>query len=133
MEYDEGTKLILKGLGCTIVKVEDYMSDIVKNAKKIEALIEAIKIEGKRSEELIEQKAITAADYDKEVAIGVITQKDKGVAATLIPTIVKGDASLKLLDKIKAEEMLKAHWKRLEYLQAQMNGYQSINKYLEST
>ena len=102
-------------------------------ASQIEAVIEAIKTEGKLSVGLIKAEAETMRDYDKEVAISSAGHKIAGMAITMIKDQAKGDASDLLFKMIVAQKTLKAHWERLKYLQAQLNGYQSIYKHLEST
>jgi len=129
--FDEGTKAILNGLNCTIVKVE-FMTPL-DVAQQIELLIKAISLEGKRSKDLIQAKADTARVYDKAIAVRSVELRTEGVPATLIDKQSKGDASQLLSEKIVAEESLKAHFCRLDYLKAQLNGFQSINRHLDST
>ena len=102
-------------------------------AKQIEAVIEAIRAEGGRSEALIQSKAETMRVYDKAIAVTSATLRGGGMPATLIKDQAKGDASQLMCEMIVATETLKAHFARLEYLKAQLNGYQSINRHLEST
>lgn len=102
-------------------------------AKQIEALIVTIREEGKLSTSLIQAKADAMRVYDKALATTSAKYKLEGLPATLIGTQAKGDASQLLCEKIVAEESLKAHWERLKYLQAQLNGFQSINRHLDST
>lgn len=102
-------------------------------ARDIQAIIDTIKTEGKLSEGLILAKASAMRDYDKCVATRSVRHKDSGMAITMIKDQAKGDASDCLYAKIVAEETLKAHWERLKYLQAQLNGYQSIFRHLDST
>ena len=105
----------------------------IEVARHIESIIAAITLEGKRSTELIEAKAESSRVYDKALAVRAAEMKIKGMAATLIDRQAKGDASQLLSEMIVATESLKAHWKRLDYLQAQLNGFQSINRHLDST
>ena len=102
-------------------------------ARDIQAIIDAIKAEGTLSAGLIQTKASAMRDYDKNIATRSVRHKADGMAITLIKDQAKGDASECLYAKIVAEETLKAHWERLKYLQAQLNGYQSIYKHLDST
>lgn len=105
----------------------------VEVARHIQSIIAAITLEGKLSTDLIEKKADAARTYDKALAVRAAAMKIEGMAATLIPAQAKGDASQLLSELIIATESLKAHWKRLDYLQAQLNGFQSINRHLDST
>jgi len=102
-------------------------------ALSIEKLIGAIRDEGKLSKDLILAKAESARDCDKALAVAIITLKDAGVPTTIVEKQAKGKCADALLNKIVAEESLKAHWERLKYLQAQLNGYQSINRFLDKT
>jgi hypothetical protein len=102
-------------------------------ASQIESIIDAIKLEGKQSVELIKAEAETMRDYDKQLAISSAGHKVAGMAITMIRDQAKGDASDCLYKMIVAQKSLKSHWERLKYLQAQLNGYQSIYRHLEVT
>lgn len=107
--------------------------EAVAVAKQIESIIEAIKVEGKRSEELVQDKADKMRLYDKAIALKELQYKNDSMAVTLISHQAKGDASQLMCEMIVAQESLKAHWHRLEYLKAQLNGWQSIFRMLEHT
>ena len=109
------------------------MSTPLDIAKKIESVIEAIKVEGKRSDDLIQIKADSMRVYDKAIAVNSAVHKSHGMAVTMIKDQAKGDASQLLCEMIVAQEALKAHFCRPDYLKAQLNGYQSINRHLDST
>ncbi len=107
--------------------------EIQEVAAQIEKAIEAIKVEGQRSILLIKNEAESMRDYDKQVAVESVRHKDAGMAITMIRDQAKGDASDALCTMIMAQKTLKAHWERLKYLQAQLNGLQSIYRHLDST
>ena len=107
--------------------------EAVAVAAKIESIIEAIRVEGARSKDLIMAEAESMRDYDKAIAISELAHKSAGMAVTLIGHQAKGDCSDALHDMIVAQKTLKAHWERLKYLLAQLNGYQSIYRYLTHT
>ncbi len=107
--------------------------EAVSVARQIEAIIDAIKVEGKRSEDLIQTKANSMRVYDKAIAVKELEYKVAGMAVTLIGHQAKGDASQLMCEMTIAQEGLKAHWHRLEYLKAQLNGYQSIYRFLTHT
>ena len=109
------------------------MSTVVEIATQILRVIDAIRDEGRLSKGLIQAKGDAMRIYDKAIAVRSLMLKEGSMAVTLIEKQAKGDASQLLCEKIVAEESLKAHWSRLQYLQAQLNGYQSIFKHLEST
>ena len=107
--------------------------NVIRVAGMIEKLIGAIKTEGMRSQDLIVKEAGAMRDYDKDIALRELAHKDSGMAVTLIGHQAKGDASDKLYEMIVAQKTLKAHWQRLAYLLAQLNGYQSIYRHLTHT
>jgi hypothetical protein len=107
--------------------------EAVKVAHHIESVIEAIKLEGQKSQSLVQAEAEAMRDYDKCVAVQSAHHKATGMSVTLIRDQAKGDASELLYKMIVAQKSLKAHWERLKYLQAQLNAYQSIFRHLEST
>jgi len=101
-------------------------------AKQIIAVIEAIKKEGALSQELIDASAMAEKNYDKEVAVQSIKHRDAGMSVTMIKDQARGDASDALYQKLMCNGMLKAHWQRLDYLKAQLNGLQSVNRHLDN-
>ncbi len=107
--------------------------EAVSVARKIETIIEAVRVEGTRSVDLIIAEAEAMRDYDKEIALRELAYKDAGMAVTLIGHQAKGDASDFLYKMIIAQRSMKAHWQRLAYLLAQLNGYQSIYRHLTHT
>ncbi len=107
--------------------------EAVSVARQIEAVIEALKLEGQKSQELIMAEATAMKNYDKAIAKRELIHKADGMAVTLIPHQAKGDAHELLYDKIVAEKTLKAHWERFKYLEAQLNGWQSIYRHLTHT
>ena len=107
--------------------------DIIETAAKIEGFIQALSEELGKSESLIAKKAETAAAYDKAAAVQAVRLKNEGLPIGLIEKIVKGELADLAAKKIQAEEILRAHFWRLEVLKAQLNGYQSINRYLTIT
>ena len=107
--------------------------DVVRVAGMIEKIIRTVKDEGKLSKDLIVAEAESMRSYDKEIAVRELAHKAAGMPVTLIGHQAKGDASGKLYDMIVAQKTLKAHWERLKYLQAQLNGYQSIYRHLTHT
>lgn len=109
------------------------MADVIKVAGMIEKLIGAIRDEGTLSKDLIIKEAESMRNYDKDIALRELAHKDAGMAVTLIGHQAKGDASDKLYEMIVAQKTLKAHWQRLAYLLAQLNGYQSIYRHLTHT
>ena len=104
--------------------------ELIEVAKKMEQAMQALGLEGKRSLELIKAKATAMAEYDKMLGVHVGTLRAEGTPVSVIDKIAKGNVSEFLHKKIVAEEILKAHYSRMEQLKAQLNGLQSINRHL---
>ena len=102
-------------------------------ARQIEAVIEAIKVEGKRSIGLVEKEAEAIWEYKKAIAGQILRRKAEGLPVTLIKGVVDGDVADEERRKNLAVGGLKAHWERLRLLQGQQNGFQSMFRHLEST
>lgn len=103
----------------------------VQVATQMETLVQAIKLEGQKSTPLITDKAMTMMEYDKAIAVSEATFKVGGMAVTLIKSQAKGSCAEELCAMIIAQDSLKAHWCRLDYLKAQLNAFQSINRHLQ--
>ena len=78
-------------------------------------------------------RAKAISNYDKQLKIAIVVLKDEGkFPATLIEKIAKGVCSDHRLTLELAEVGYKAVISNLEALKAQLNGYQSIYKHLDS-
>jgi len=102
-------------------------------AKHIEKIILALVEEGKNSNELIFAKADSAQMYDQAIGMNSASLKASGMAVTMIKDQARKESAEKLFKKIMSEESLKAHYCRIDILKAQLNGYQSIYRHLDST
>jgi hypothetical protein len=107
--------------------------EVLKNAQIMETLILRLKQESDLSEELIELKAHAMREYDKQMGVFIAKLKDAGVPTTVVKERAKAECAELLYEKVVRDESLKAHYSRLDTLKAQLNGYQSINRYLDST
>lgn len=101
-------------------------------AEEIWKAITALGKEGQRleSDNLIQKKADSIGEYDKQLGVATAILKVEGESITIIPKIANGRVSDLLVKKIVAEETLKAHYSKLARLEAQLNGLQSINRFL---
>lgn len=106
--------------------------EVSQVADMILKAINALTVEGQKSEGLIKAKAEAMGEYDKNVAIATAKLKAEGEPTTIIDKLAKGRTSDLLIKKIIAEESLKSHYSKLERLEACLNGLQSLNRYLES-
>lgn len=101
-------------------------------AEQIVRIVDAMKAEGKLSKQLIEAKADAIAEYDKALAVAALIHRTNGMPTTLIPVQAKGDACDFRREMEKGMDFVKAHFKRLEVLEGQKTGWQSVNKHLEN-
>ena len=107
--------------------------EAVAVAGRINAISKAITIEGQLSKERIEADATADSAYDKALGIKGLALKASAMPVTLIPMQARGDGSDEKYKMLVAKGMLKAHWERLKYLEAQMNAQQSIYRHLTHT
>lgn len=78
-------------------------------------------------------RAKAISNYDKQLKIAIVVLKDEGrFPATLIEKIAKGVCADHREQLELAEVGYKACISNLEALKAQLNGYQSIYRHLES-
>ena len=88
-----------------------------------------------------EQKANTISEYDKQLAITIIKLKNNNIKewegeeivnlpATLIEKIAKGICSQSRNNMEIADGMYKSVISNIDSVQAELNGYQSINRHL---
>jgi len=78
-------------------------------------------------------RAKAISNYDKRMRIAIVTLKDEGkFPATLIEKIAKGVCAPEIEEREIAESGYRACISNLEALKAQLNGYQSIYKHLDS-
>lgn len=109
------------------------MPDLVDVSKKIEHIILKLKEEGHRSEELIRNKADAVRTHEKGLGVETARLKSEGTPATLIDRLARDRCADLHHAVIIAEESLKAHYVRIQILQSQLNGYQSIFRHLSHT
>jgi hypothetical protein len=109
------------------------MSEVIEVARQMHGAIEALKLEGQRSDELIELKARSTMAYKTARATEAVRARDGGMAVSMLKHHAEGASSEEEYAMIVATETLKAHWIRMENLRAQLNGLQSINRHLAVT
>ena len=98
----------------------------------MQMIIDALTKEGKRAEGLVNDLAEATQAYKKGRAVRALFHRTEGMAVTLIKHQAEGDASQLEAEMIQASGYLKAHFDRTDILKSQLNGYQSINKYLDT-
>lgn len=116
--------------------------EVVEVAKRIQDKIKLLERARGTLEGLANDKALTAAMYDKELAVTLIKLKN-GVAftldgasvkdppATLCEKIAKGICWESKLQADQAEANYKLAITKLECVETEMNALQSINRYLD--
>ena len=107
---------------------------VLEVAEQIEKIITEIGKCRRQIEEKGTARARAISDYDKQLRIAIITLKDTGkFPATLIEKIAKGVCAPQIEAREIAESGYKAVISNLNALMAQLNGYQSIYRHLDST
>lgn len=118
--------------------------EIVRVATEIENRIKVLSSMRESLRELSINKANAIARYEKELAKTIIKLRHgraievdgevvKDPPATLIEKIARGACDKELLDKDMAEAAYKNAISSLSTIQSELNGYQSIYRYLEET
>ncbi len=107
--------------------------DILKVKDAIEAIIVEIGQCRRDIETRGNARAKAISNYDKQLKIAIVVLRDEGkFPATLIEKIAKGVCCDHRETLELAEVAYKACISNLEALKAQLNGYQSIYRHLES-
>jgi hypothetical protein len=115
--------------------------DIVEIAKSIQGKIKELEKERGFIGKLAQEKAQTIAEYERKIAITIISlkngmeielggQKVKSPPVTVIEKIAKGVCYEEKIAAELADAKYKAHIVKMDCLQAEMNGLQSINRHL---
>lgn len=116
--------------------------EVVEISQKI---VEKIALLEKGREQLRERaskKAITMAEYEKDLAIAILKLRNKAIKTweeynyetlpiTLIEKVAKGICYQSKLNMEQAEAEYKNAIVGLSSIQAELNGFQSLNRYLE--
>ena len=108
--------------------------EVVEVAKCIEKIIVEIGKCRRQIETKGNARAKAISNYDMRIRIAIITLKDEGkFPATLIEKIAKGVCAPDIEAKEITESDYKACISNLNALMAQLNGYQSIYRHLDTT
>ena len=97
--------------------------NVVCDMEKLEA---ALGDEWKNNQDLITSKAKSSSEYDGAIAIQTITLKAAGDAISIIKDKARGACKDELYQKILAEEMLKAHYVRIDILRSQLSAKKGV-------
>lgn len=115
---------------------------VIDVAKRIEQKITLLEKARGTLEGLANDKALTAALYDKDLAIEIMKLKSGKIAslegesikdppATIIEKIARGICWESKLRADQAEALYKVAITKLETVQSELNGYQSIYRFLD--
>ena len=115
--------------------------EAVAVAKSISEKIEELELLKKELPEAIYKQGKTSSDYDKQLALIIVRLRNgseiefqghtvKDPPTTVMERIAKGICYKEALDMDTAEGKLKAIDSAIRITMAQLNGYQSINRYL---
>ena len=116
--------------------------DLIEIAKRMNHRINALTEAREEIQKLAQAKAQAISAYDKKIAVTIVKLKNgyemeldgivvKNPLTTITEKIAKGICFQEKLDMELAEANYKAILSNMQCLQAELNGYQSINKYLK--
>ena len=106
--------------------------DIMKVSKDIESKIVLLEKGREGLEPLARTKATSIGNYDKALQIAVLKLKDEGkLPATLIVQVAKGFCHKERADMELADALYKIQIVKMDAVQAELNGYQSIYRHLD--
>lgn len=118
------------------------MNDLITYRDKIERRIKSLEAGRLKIMELAKEKALTSSKYEMHLAVtilkiknGVIKEfegaKIEGLAANLTEKVAKGICWEYSMAADAADSSYKAGIEAMKSITAELNGYQSILKYLE--
>lgn len=107
--------------------------EVLQVAKQIEDKIHLLERGRGELEALALDKARTIGDYVKKLESAIITIKDAGnLPATLTPKVAEGQCWKERVAMELASALYQVQIKKMESVQAELNGWQSINRYLDN-
>jgi len=118
--------------------------DVVYISQKIEQKIKLLERGRTELNDLMRTLAQTRAEYDKAVAVAIVMLRNgheykvgdesiKDPPVSIIDKLTRGICHEEKLAVELAEGMSKACIEKLKAVQAELNGYQSINRHLSAT
>jgi hypothetical protein len=116
--------------------------DVITIAKRMNHRINALRLAREGLKSLAEAKALAISQYERELAVTILRIRNgmeveldgyhiTNPPVTIIEKIAKGKCWEKKLEMEKAEAFYKAEIVNMAALGAELNGYQSINKYIK--
>ena len=104
--------------------------ELMEIADLINQKVKLLEVGRSKLDDLGREKARSISEYDKELALEMLRQKE-GQPATLCEKIAKGVIFQKRYDMEVADALYKNSITKMESVKAELNGLQSINRYLK--
>ena len=98
---------------------EQAYNSLVKKNIELQSAVEELK-------SLAQRKAESAAFYDKQLRLHILTLRDSGTSATLSEKIAKGELEKEKLEMMLAEELMKIQYVKVKSIETAISSYQSI-------
>jgi len=112
----------------------EKQQELIQVANRIKGIIAEIGKCRRQIEERGNARAKAISNYDMRIQIAVVTLREEGkFPVTLIEKIAKGLCCKDREDMEIAESNYKACISNLQALMAQLNGYQSVFRYMSET
>ena len=116
--------------------------DVITIADLIHKRIKLLETMRKEIRERAENKAVTQSNYDKKLAVTIVMLKNgseiefegqlvKNPPITIMKEISKGICWQEKLQADRAEALYKSLISNIDSVQAELNGFQSINRHLD--
>ncbi len=107
--------------------------EVLQVAQQIEDKIHLLERGRGELEALAREKARSITEYDKALSITILRLKDEGkLQATLIEKVSKGQCHKERLAMELADALYKVQTTKMNAVQAELNGYQSVFKHLDN-
>ncbi len=103
---------------------------ILEVANKIQICMKNVVESVELLDELADKKALSISEYDKQLAIKILELKENN-PVTIVEKLAKGQCSDYRYTMDYAEARYKLTISKIESYKAILNGWQSINKYLQ--
>jgi hypothetical protein len=104
---------------------------ILQVSNKIQACMKQIAENVELLDELADKKALSSAEYDKQMAISVLKLKEDN-PVTVVEKLAKGECCEYKYTMDYAEAQYKLTMSKIESYKSILNGWQSISKHLEN-
>lgn len=106
--------------------------NVVNIADAIEHKIYELEKMRKDINQLVINKANAISGYDKAMAREIFLLREKGTSVSIIDKMARGKCVSQRYDMELAEGLYKALISNMQCLQAELNGWQSINRHLSN-